>query len=43
MPQQKNSIGVFIDREILTIHLINYIDLNDLLHHVINFNYLDHD
>jgi len=43
MPQQENFIGVFINREILAIHLINYIDLNGLLHHVINLNHLNHD
>jgi hypothetical protein len=43
MPQQENSIGFFINREISAIHLINYIDHNDLLHHVPNFDYLNHD
>ncbi len=43
MPQQENSVGFFINREILAIHLINYIDHNDSLHHVPSFDYLGHD
>ncbi len=41
MPQQENFIGVF-NKKILTIHIINYIDLNGSLHHVINLDRLDH-
>jgi hypothetical protein len=32
-----------LNRKILIIHLINYIDFNGLLHHVNNFNRLDYD
>ncbi len=32
----------FLDRKILAIHLINYIDLNDSLHHVNNVNCLNY-
>jgi hypothetical protein len=36
----RNSIGIFfINRKILAIHLIHYIDFNSLLHHVINLNW----
>jgi hypothetical protein len=35
---KKKILGFFRDRKILAIHLINYIDLNGLLHHVNNIN-----
>jgi len=40
---KKTLLNFFINKKILVVHLINYIDLNGLLHHVINFDYLDHD
>jgi hypothetical protein len=33
----------FLNRKILAVHLINYIDLNDSLHHVNNVNCLNYD
>jgi hypothetical protein len=33
---KKKNLDFFIKRKILTLHLINYIDLNGSLHHVIN-------
>ncbi len=38
MLQQENHVGFFINKEILTNHQIDYIDLNNSLHHVTNFN-----
>jgi hypothetical protein len=42
MLQQENYVGFFINKEILAIHLINYIDLNNSLHPVSNFNRPNH-
>jgi hypothetical protein len=43
MLQQENHVGFFINKEILTSHQIDYIDFNNSLHHVTNFNYPNHD
>jgi len=40
--RKKNWI-FFINRKISTLHLINYIDLNGLLHHVINLKCPNYD
>ncbi len=34
---KKILLDFFLNRQIITIHLINYIDFNNLLHHVNNF------
>ncbi len=43
MLQHENYVGFFINKEILVVHLIDYIDLNNLLHHVTNINHPNHD
>jgi hypothetical protein len=40
---KKTLLDFFINRKILALHLINYIDLNGSLHHVINRKCLNYD
>ncbi len=40
---KKTLLDLFLNREILVVHLINYIDFNSLLHHVNNFSRSNYD